>query len=225
MLLPALVLMLAFAFSMSAHCTIQRHTRCRWPSSARPRSQSSSTACQAIPSMLARRRRAPTRSRRSTIARSTVPMRQPRTTCSWPRPQTGRPPSRSRDVRPRRRRPRPAGRPRHRRQAAASKGFQRHRGVLRGDRVGVRRLHRLDADRVDREPPELQPAARCRAARGARGISIVAGILSVVMLRASFDVFSGHVVGLCAIAALTMLPAAPPPRASRPRSVRQGPGS
>ena len=34
--------------------------------------------------------------------------------------------------------------------------------------------------------------------------SIVAGILSVVMLRASFDVFSGHVVALCAIAALTV---------------------
>jgi len=33
---------------------------------------------------------------------------------------------------------------------------------------------------------------------------IVAGILSVVMLRASFGVFSGHVVALCAIAALTI---------------------
>jgi hypothetical protein len=36
------------------------------------------------------------------------------------------------------------------------------------------------------------------------GFSIVVGILSVVILRASFDVFSGHVVALCAIAALTM---------------------
>jgi hypothetical protein len=36
------------------------------------------------------------------------------------------------------------------------------------------------------------------------GFGIVAGILSVVMLRASFDVFSGHVAGLCAIAALTI---------------------
>ena len=34
--------------------------------------------------------------------------------------------------------------------------------------------------------------------------SIVAGIVSVVMLRASFDVFSGHVVALCAIGALTI---------------------
>jgi hypothetical protein len=35
------------------------------------------------------------------------------------------------------------------------------------------------------------------------GFAIVAGILSVVMLRASFGVFSGHVVALCAIGALT----------------------
>jgi hypothetical protein len=34
--------------------------------------------------------------------------------------------------------------------------------------------------------------------------AIVAGILSVFMLRESFDVFSGHVVALCAIAALTV---------------------
>jgi hypothetical protein len=34
--------------------------------------------------------------------------------------------------------------------------------------------------------------------------SIVAGILSVVILRASFDVFSGHVVALSAIATLTI---------------------
>jgi hypothetical protein len=33
---------------------------------------------------------------------------------------------------------------------------------------------------------------------------LVGGILSVVMLRASFDVFSGHVVALCAIATLTI---------------------
>jgi hypothetical protein len=36
------------------------------------------------------------------------------------------------------------------------------------------------------------------------GFAIVAGILSVVLLRLSFDVFSGHVVALCAIAALTI---------------------
>jgi hypothetical protein len=36
------------------------------------------------------------------------------------------------------------------------------------------------------------------------GFSIVAGILSVVILRASFDVFAGHVVAMCAIAALTI---------------------
>jgi hypothetical protein len=36
------------------------------------------------------------------------------------------------------------------------------------------------------------------------GFGVVAGILSVVMLRVSFGVFSGHVVALCAIAALTI---------------------
>jgi hypothetical protein len=33
---------------------------------------------------------------------------------------------------------------------------------------------------------------------------VVGGILSVVMLRLGFDVFDGHVVALCAIAALTI---------------------
>jgi hypothetical protein len=36
------------------------------------------------------------------------------------------------------------------------------------------------------------------------GFSIVGGILSVLLLRASFDVFPGHVVALCAIGALTI---------------------
>jgi hypothetical protein len=36
------------------------------------------------------------------------------------------------------------------------------------------------------------------------GFGLVAGIVSVVGLRASFDVFSGHVAALCAIAALTI---------------------
>jgi hypothetical protein len=50
------------------------------------------------------------------------------------------------------------------------------------------------------------PSTRRAAARlGSFAVfSIVAGVLSVVMLRASFDVFSGHVVALCAIAALTV---------------------
>jgi hypothetical protein len=39
---------------------------------------------------------------------------------------------------------------------------------------------------------------------GLAGFGIIAGILSVVMLRASFDVFSGHMVALCAIGALTI---------------------
>ena len=53
------------------------------------------------------------------------------------------------------------------------------------------------------------PRSRSRQRAAARigalaGHGIVAGILSVVILRASFDVFSGHVVALCAIAALTI---------------------
>jgi hypothetical protein len=50
------------------------------------------------------------------------------------------------------------------------------------------------------------PSRRRAAARigSLAGFGIVAGVLSVVMLRASFDVFSGHVVALCAIAALTI---------------------
>ena len=36
------------------------------------------------------------------------------------------------------------------------------------------------------------------------GFAIVAGVLSVVMLRVCFDTFSGHVVAMCAIGALTV---------------------
>ena len=57
------------------------------------------------------------------------------------------------------------------------------------------------------------PRSRSRQRAAARigalaGFAIVAGILSVVMLRASFGVFSGHVVELCAIAALTIFASA-----------------
>ena len=53
------------------------------------------------------------------------------------------------------------------------------------------------------------PRSRSRRRAGARigalaAHSVVAGILSVVILRASFGVFSGHVVALSAIAALTI---------------------
>jgi hypothetical protein len=53
------------------------------------------------------------------------------------------------------------------------------------------------------------PRSRSRQRAAARigalaGFGIVTGILSVVILRACFDVFSGHVVALCAIAALTI---------------------
>jgi hypothetical protein len=52
-----------------------------------------------------------------------------------------------------------------------------------------------------RSPSRQRALARMAAFAG---FGIVAGILSVVILRASFGVFSGHVVALCAIAALTI---------------------
>jgi hypothetical protein len=53
--------------------------------------------------------------------------------------------------------------------------------------------------------PRSSSRQRAAARIGAlAGFSILGGILSVVMLRASFGVFSGHLVGLCAIAALTI---------------------
>jgi len=53
--------------------------------------------------------------------------------------------------------------------------------------------------------PRSSSRQRAAARLGAlAGFSIVAGILSVVILRASFGVFSGHVVALSGIAALTM---------------------
>jgi hypothetical protein len=89
--------------------------------------------------------------------------------------------------------------------------------------VGVRRLHRIDSDRVAREPAKLQQAA-CRARLAAlAGFSLLAEILSVVMLRASFDVFAGHVVALCGIAALTMFATGAATPASRPPSAQRAP--
>jgi hypothetical protein len=57
--------------------------------------------------------------------------------------------------------------------------------------------------------PRSHSTGRAAARIGAlAGFGIVAGILSVVMLRASFDVFSGHVLALSAIAALTIFASA-----------------
>jgi ABC-2 family transporter protein len=53
--------------------------------------------------------------------------------------------------------------------------------------------------------PRSTSRQRAAARVGAlAGFGIVGGILSVVMLRVSFDVFPGHVVALCAIGALTI---------------------
>jgi len=53
------------------------------------------------------------------------------------------------------------------------------------------------------------PRASSRKRAGARvgalaGFAVVAGILSVILLRASFDAFAGHVIAMWAIAALTI---------------------
>ena len=53
------------------------------------------------------------------------------------------------------------------------------------------------------------PRSRSRQRAAARigafaGFGVVAGVLSVVMLRACFGVFSGHIVAMCAIGALTI---------------------
>jgi hypothetical protein len=53
--------------------------------------------------------------------------------------------------------------------------------------------------------PRSRSRERAAARMGAfAGFGIVAGVLSVVMLRACFGVFSGHMVAMCAIAALTI---------------------
>ena len=53
--------------------------------------------------------------------------------------------------------------------------------------------------------PRSRSGRRAAARIGAlAGFGMVAGILSVVLLRVCFDVFSGHVVALCAVAALTI---------------------
>jgi hypothetical protein len=53
--------------------------------------------------------------------------------------------------------------------------------------------------------PRTRSRARAAARIGAfAGFGLVSGVLSVVMLRVCFDVFTGHVVAMCAIAALTI---------------------
>ena len=53
--------------------------------------------------------------------------------------------------------------------------------------------------------PRSTSTQRAAARIGAlAGFGVFSGILSVILLRASFDVFSGHVVALCAVAALTI---------------------
>ena len=57
--------------------------------------------------------------------------------------------------------------------------------------------------------PRSSSTQRAAARIGAlAGFGVFSGILSVVLLRASFDVFSGHVVAMCAVAALTIFASA-----------------
>jgi hypothetical protein len=57
--------------------------------------------------------------------------------------------------------------------------------------------------------PRSRSQARGAARIGAlAGFSLVAGILSVILLRACFGVFAGHGIALCAIAALTIFASA-----------------
>src|SRR4029079_9491943 len=59
--------------------------------------------------------------------------------------------------------------------------------------------------------PRSSSRRRAAARIGAlAGFAIVAGILTVVLLRASFGAFSGHVVALCAIGALTIFASGAP---------------
>ena len=53
--------------------------------------------------------------------------------------------------------------------------------------------------------PRSRSSRRGAARIGAlAGFGLVAGVLSVLLLRASFGVFTGHVIAMCAIAALTI---------------------
>jgi hypothetical protein len=53
--------------------------------------------------------------------------------------------------------------------------------------------------------PRSASRARATARIGAlAAFAVVAGLLSVIILRASFDVFAGHLLAMCAIAALTI---------------------
>jgi hypothetical protein len=167
-LIPALVLMLAFAFSyVGAFHEPTPHdvpvAVVGLPAAAVQLSPPARRSARG-----AARRPAPMRCRRSTIARFTAPTSQPRTACSSRRPPTGRPPSRWKrrsTASPLRRADRPSASPTSSRCLPRTPMGPRR---LRGDRVDVRRLHRRNAHRVDREPTQRQQAARCSADRSAR---------------------------------------------------------
>src|SRR3954452_9578569 len=139
------------------------------------------------------------------IARSTAPMRQRRTACSSRRLPTGRP--RSRSKRRSTGSPLPQGRPALRvtdvkplplKDPNGTAAFYAVIAWVFGGYIGSTLIGLIGN-------PRSRSRARAAARIGAfAGFGIVAGILSVVVLRASFGVFSGHVVAMSAIAALTI---------------------
>jgi hypothetical protein len=91
------------------------------------------------------------------------------------------------------------------------RGVTRVAPGLRGRNGGCRRANLAIGSTLIGLIGSPRSTSRQRAAErmGAlAGFAIVAGILSVVMLRACFGAFSGHVVALCAIAALTVFASA-----------------
>ena len=132
-------------------------------------------------------------------------MRQPRTACSSHRPPTGRPRSHSRrrSTAPPPRRAEPAVRvtdvkPLPPGDPNGTAAFYAVIAWVFGGYIGATLIGLIGSPR---STSRRRASARIAALAG---FAIVAGVLSVVMLRASFGVFSGHVVGLCAIAALTI---------------------
>ena len=173
--------------------------------------------------MRARPRPAPTRCRRSTIATSTAPTRRTRTAYSSRRPPTGPPPLALEQTfdRVAAAQGRPAVRvtdvkPLPPKDPNGTAAFYAVIAWMFGGYIASTLIGLIGS-------PRSRSRQRAAARIGAlAGFSIVAGILSVVLLRVCFDVFSGHVVALCAIAALTIFASGAATPGSRRRSGRPG---
>ena len=145
------------------------------------------------------------RCRRSTIARCTAPTTQPQTACSLPSAANratavaleatfnriaaaqGQPAVRITDVKPL--------------SLKDPNGTAAFYAVIAWMFGGYIAATLIGLIGTPRSSSKRRAAARIGALAG---FAVVAGILSVVMLRATFGVFSGHVFALCAIAVLTV---------------------